>query len=340
MGTLGNASPVLAASSGQIPAFAREIKDEWFDVAPSAERSRAVARAWRQFWQYNALDALSAAAEGLGQEIPQLRGAVDAYDVDRPLAPRLSSRLATLMEAISKGDGYGVYDTVQAWCADPPAAWYAEGCVTESIALHAWESQLLDEVRATRVEGVPPPHFFPLLETDLVPLHAAAMKALALIAEVDADMHAEIVSHVSLIKLFTGRGIEGLSSPKAFGAIWLRMPEAGQEISWFLEHLVHECSHLHLNALLALDPILTNPNDIHKAPIRPDPRPLFQVLHGTFVLARNRRVHRRLVERHPELGLEPVLRRFEEQFESGLAVVTESMKPTARGRRLLDTLQN
>jgi HEXXH motif-containing protein len=243
------------------------------------------------------------------------------------------------MEAMSKGDGYGVYDTVQAWCADPPADWYADGLATESIAVHSWEAQLLHEVRATRVEGVAPLHVFPLLETDLAPLHAAAMKALALIADVDPDMHAEIVSHVSLVKLFTGRGIEGLSSPKAFGAIWLRMPEAGEEIPWFLEHLVHECSHLHLNALLALDPLLTNPNDIHKAPIRRDPRPLFQVLHGTFVLARNRRVHSRLVERHPDFGLVPALRRFEEQFASGAAVVAESMKPTARGRRLLDSLE-
>lgn len=338
MGTLGNAPPSLAASSGEIPAFAREIEDDWFDVAPSAVRSPAVARAWRQFWQYNALNALTSAAEGLGQEIPLLLRAVADYNVDRPLAPRLSSRLATLMEAMAKGDGYGVYDTVQAWCADPPEAWLAEGLATESIAVHAWEQPLLNEVRATRVEGVPPLHFFPLLETDLAPLHAAAIKALSLIADVDPDMHAEIVSHVSLIKLFTGRGIEGLSSPKAFGAIWLRLPEAGQEIPWFLEHLVHECSHLHLNALLALDPLLTNPNDIHKAPIRPDPRPLFQVLHGTFVLARNRRVHRRLVDRHPGLGLEPALGRFEEQFASGVAVVTESMKPTPRGRRLLDSL--
>ena len=121
MGTLGNAPPVLAPASGEIPAFAREIQNEWFDVAPSATRSRAVARAWRQFWQYNALNALASAAEGLGQEIPHLLGAVEAYDVDRSLSPRLSARLATLMEAMSKGNGYGVYDTVQAWCADPPA---------------------------------------------------------------------------------------------------------------------------------------------------------------------------------------------------------------------------
>ncbi|NCY01733.1 MAG: hypothetical protein EBX36_02200 [Planctomycetia bacterium] len=339
MGSIGNAPPVPTAASGGQPPFARDIDESWFDAEPSAERSPAVARAWRRFWQWNALNALHSAAEGLGREIPHLVRAVEAFDVDRRLAPRMSARLATLMEAMWKGDGYGVYDTVQSWCADPPETWYAEGCVTESIALHGWESHLLHEVRSTRVEGVPPLHCFPLLETDVAPLHAAAMRAMDLIAGVDPDMHAEIVSHVSMVKLFTGRGIEGLSSPKAFGAIWLRTPEDGEEIPWFLEHLVHECSHLHLNALLALDPLLTNPNDIHKAPIRPDPRPLFQVLHGTFVLARNRRVHRRLVARHPDLGLEPALARFDEQFASGMAVLTESMQTTPRGGRLLESLR-
>lgn len=338
MGSIGNAPPGVTTATEAAPPFAREIDERWFDVEPSADRSPAVARAWRRFWQFNALNALANAAEGLGREFPRLVAAVEAYDVERRLAPRLSARLATLMEAMWKGDGYGVYDTVQAWCADPPSSWYAEGFATESIAVHGWEAQLLHEVRTTRVEGVAQLHCFPVLETDLTPLHAAAVQALDMIAEVDPDMHAEIVSHVSLVKLFTGRGIEGLSSPKAFGAIWLRMPESGNEIPWFLEHLVHECSHLQLNALLALDPLLTNPNDLHKAPIRPDPRPLFQVLHGTFVLARNRRVHRRLIARHRDLELEPALERFDEQFASGIEVLSASMKPTPRGGRLLESL--
>jgi hypothetical protein len=45
------------------------------------------------------------------------------------------------------------------------------------------------------------------------------MHALHLIAEVDPDMHAEISTHVSMIKLFTGHGIEGLSTPKRFWSI-------------------------------------------------------------------------------------------------------------------------
>jgi HEXXH motif-containing protein len=237
---------------------------------------------------------------------------------------------------MQRGDGYAVHDIIQSWCGDPPETWSTGQILTESIACQAWENDLLAEVRGTRVQNAAPLTLFPLLEFDLTPLHQAVVEALALIAAVDPDMHAEIQAHVSLIKLFNGPGVEGFSSPKAFGAIWLRLPEPGGELAWFLEHLVHECSHLHLNALLALDPLLLNPNELHQAPIRPDPRPLFQVLHGTFVLARNCRVHRRLVERFPELGLQSALAGFEEQYARGCEVVRSRMQPTPRGRLLLE----
>ena len=210
---------------------------------------------------------------------------------------------------------------------------------TESIATQSWEQALLREIRNTQIPGMPPLECFPLLEQDIRPLHHKALEAMDLISQVDADMHAEIQTHVACVKLFTGNGIEGLSSPKAFGALWLKAPTEADALAWFLEHLVHECSHLHLNALLVLDPLLTNPNEVHQAPIRPDPRPLFQVLHGTFVLARNCRVHQRLDERFPELGLKPTLDKFREQFATGVQVISEHMKPTAMGERLIASMQ-
>ena len=313
------------------------IEDGWFSVVPSSATASAVAHLWREIWRYNAVQAVSVAADGLGQPLHRLHAAVCAVNLEQRLAPRLSAWLASLMEAMQRGDGYAVHDIVQAWCLDPPTTWAVDQIVTESIASHAWEVELLSEVRGTRVQNVAPLTLFPLLETDLTPLHAAAMQALALIAEADPAMHDEIQAHVSLIKLFSGPGVEGFSSPKAFGAIWLRLPEPGGELAWFLEHLVHECSHLHLNALLALDPLLLNPDELHQAPIRPDPRPLFQVLHGTFVLWRNCRVHRRLVKRHPELGLQLALTGFEEQLARGLEVIHARVQPTTRGRLLLDS---
>lgn len=343
METLGHDFAVSAAPEASPmsppPAPSRHaIDDSWFAVEPSAAAATAVARFWRAIWRTNAFQAVTVAAEGLGQPLPRLQAAVAAVDLDQRLHPRLYARLAALMEAMQRGDGYAVHDIIQAWCVDPPDTWAAQQIITESIACQVWEAELLAEVRGTRVENAAAPTLFPLLEFDLAPLRAAAERALTLIAAVDAAMHAEIQAHVSFIKLFSGPGVEGFSSPKAFGAIWLRLPEPGGELAWFLEHLVHECSHLHLNALLALDPLLLNPNDLHPAPIRPDPRPLFQVLHGTFVLARNCRVHRRLVERFPELRLERALAGFEEQFARGREVVLSSVRSTERGRLLLAEL--
>jgi len=326
-----------ATANAKVKAFPATIDDAWFSVVPSASHGASVARLWRDIWRRNAVNAISAAEAGLAARLPRLLAGVRGIDLEQKLAPRVYARSAALMEAMARGDRDAVYNILQAWSLDPPEDWASQEIITESIASHAWEQELLEEVRGTRVKKVAPLSLFPLLESDLTPLHEAAMQALALIGAVDAEMHAEISTHVSLIKLFSGSGVEGFSSPKAFGAIWLRLPVPGQEIAWFLEHLVHECSHLHLNALLALDPLLINPQEIHQAPIRPDPRPLFQVLHGTFVLWRNCRVHRRLVATFPELNLQDILAGFEAQLARGQEVIATRIKPTDRGRLLLES---
>ena len=321
------------------PSVAPVIDNTWFEAIPSAENARPVAKIWRGIWRHNALQALAYASERLGQPLPELRAAVTNLDLNQRLSPRLFARLAALMEAMQRSDRYAIYDLIQAWCSDPRETWTTDRICTESIAVHSWEHDLLTEVRGTHVTNAAPFSLFPLLETQLTPLQAAVEEALGRIECVDQGMHAEIQEHVALIKLFQGPGVEGFSSPKAFGAIWLQMPQPGRELAWFLEHLVHECSHLHLNALLALDPLLLNPNEHHQAPIRPDPRPLFQVLHGTFVLARNCRVHRRLISQWPDLGLEATLREFEAQLARGVSVLQSHMQPTPRGQGLLLSLQ-
>lgn len=325
--------------NSHLPPFDPQVEDSWFVVAPSPASTASVSGAWRRLWQHNALQAIEAASEGLGQPLPRLGAAVQAHDLNRRLEPRLFARLAALMEAMQRGDGYAVSDLLQQWLLDPPASWSNTRLRSESIAAHSWEAPLLQEVRATQVKNVAPLTLFPLLEGEPVMFHAAATQALELIGLVDPAMHGEIDAHLSLIKLFVGPGVEGFSSPKAFGAIWLQVPQPGNELAWFLEHLVHEVSHLHLNALLAFDPLLRNPNELHQAPIRPDPRPLFQVLHGTYVLARNCRVHALLAERWPELRLEKALQNFQEQLDRGVGVLSHSMQPTPRGRLLLDSLQ-
>ncbi len=336
----GYPSVSMISASGDPSLSATGLDDRWFTWEPSAGVAGALARNWRQFWQMQSKMALSAAAEGVNRELSGLLKRVEQLDLERRLSPRMVARLAALMDAMTHEDGYGVYDTLQAWVQDKPEQWYSDRCLLESVATQDWEAPLLREIRNTQVAGVAGLEVFPLLEEDLSPYQEALIQALDLIRQVDEAMHAEIQTHVGIVKLFDGRGIEGLSTPKAFGAIWLKAPGHEHALAWFLEHLVHECSHLHLNAMMAFDPLLKNPNEINRSPIRPDPRPMFQVLHATFVLSRNKRVHARLHAQFPELQLGSALEEFNTQFESGLSVLKEFMKPTRYGQTLLDSLSS
>ncbi len=314
------------------------VSEQWFSAIPSAEHAADVAVRWRTFWKANALEAVSAAQEGLRKDLSCLSQSLEGIDLSRRLDPRLVSRVAALMDAMSRGDGYAVYDGVQAWLSDPVDQWYADKWVVESVSSRAWEASIVKEIRSTRISGQPAIQCLPLLTIDLRQITSHVERALSYIREADPGMHGEIMTHVACIRMLDGSGMEGMSTARAFGAIWLRMPEPGDELGWFLEHLVHECSHIHLNALMAMDPLLLNPNEINQSPIRPDPRPMFQILHGTFVLFRNCQVHGRLAILAPQLGLEPALARFREQFAKGMEVLRNHARPTPLGDRLIQSM--
>ncbi|MBK3941239.1 HEXXH motif-containing putative peptide modification protein [Staphylococcus haemolyticus] len=56
---------------------------------------------------------------------------------------------------------------------------------------------------------------------------------------------------------------------------------------WWAENIVHECSHMKLNTILASETHLNNPYTYtDKVPWRQDSRPLIGVLHGTYVYSR------------------------------------------------------
>src|SRR5437762_5655912 len=83
-------------------------------------------------------------------------------------------------------------------------------------------------------------------------------EALSILKELDSELHAELCEHITRVKIFNG-SIKGVTSPAVFGALYLRNPDTDDDmVANMLEHLVHEASHLHLHALMALDPIVLN----------------------------------------------------------------------------------
>jgi HEXXH motif-containing protein len=149
------------------------------------------------------------------------------------------------------------------------------------------------------------------------------------------------VAYATRIKIFDGRGLRGETCNIVFGSIWLRIPEPHEHpVAYWIEHLVHEISHLQLIALGIHDKLVLN-SDVERfpAPIREDPRPMFGVLHATFVLARMVRIFRRLarVELHPTYG--ECLEKFSAQFDKGLSVVGSTQaKLTPAAYRIRDSL--
>lgn len=103
----------------------------------------------------------------------------------------------------------------------------------------------------------------------------------------------KITEFVTHIKIFEGKVLRTDTSNISFGSMWLRVPEPeDDQVGYWIEHIVHEVSHLRLEAHFFLEKLVLNSGDekIFRAPIRDDPRPMRGIFHTAFVLARMVRI--------------------------------------------------
>ncbi len=119
---------------------------------PSASVAAEFALLTRQFWQYNAGQALQSAAVGHGMTLHKLQREVEHIDLSCSLSPRLSARLSSLMQSVEHRDGYAVYyNALQTWSCDLPESWYSDQLLIESIAIHTRKNDVLREARSTQI---------------------------------------------------------------------------------------------------------------------------------------------------------------------------------------------
>lgn len=310
--------------------------DEWFTAEGSAAGARALHLSYQQRMREHFLAAVDSAAEGLGLDLGHVRRIVAELDPARRFSPGVYMILTELTSALGAGDVTRVIDGLHAIQVLPSGELYAETLRMDSCLTESWERPFVEHARHEPLdEGVERTKTLrPLLVADASHLFTPAFTALEHLKEVDPGLAAEFRQVVARVKLFSGKGFLGFSSPAAFGAIYLRLPDA-DPVEYFLEHLVHELSHLTLNALMAHDPLLRNPGDRHPSPLRDGERPLFQVLHATFALNRNVRVSRRLVEAGADLACSRELPGFEAGYAAGRSVLEAHAQLTEAGRALL-----
>lgn len=155
----------------------------------------------------------------------------------------------------------------------------------------------------------------------------------------------EIKRLVSRIYLFSGRTVVGLTDPRFHGAMFLSAPRTPHgSIAYYIEHIVHETSHMYLNTLLAFDPIVRNGQDaLFDAPIRADKRPLLGIFHATFVLFRIVHALRAYAQATKGVEHDAAARMTDEslcRFAKGMAVLEDHADLSPWGARLLHSMQS
>ncbi len=167
----------------------------------------------------------------------------------------------------------------------------------------------------------------------------------AVLKDVDAGMLDEIREYVRTLVLFSGKTATGITSVRSFGNVYLRQPRFDMSdmgcLIYFIEHIVHETSHLHLNALMLHDRMITNESqEVFQAPLREDKRPMYGIFHATFVLSRLVRVFERWANTSDSLQVKEKYGDLISQHRLGLETVSQHAKLTESGEEMLNSMMS
>jgi len=345
-------SPALAASPmGPWPHASQTapLPLDLFTVAPVAGAAVALHRRFRARLRRSVLAHLRAAESAFGCELPDLIRKAKALDESRHFSPLVYHLHAALRDAMRGKDVTAVLDALRGWETAGTSDLYDTEYRVESILAEPWEAAHVRALRQsdprddlgnltdgkTVMRG-----FVGSLPTEALQAYA---DALSLLRELEPVIAAEYDEYVCRLKLFHGKCLMGATSPRFFGAVFLRY-EARETCPslYFLEHLVHEVSHLHLYALMGEDPLFLNDeSETYPSPLRSDPRPMMGVFHAAFVLARIVRTFRRLAQSKHAYQAE-VARRLPELvrcFQEALETSEVNARPTERGARIIATMR-
>ncbi len=311
-----------------------------FTSHSSLERSQTLHHSYRRQFRGHFLNAIDSAAEGLSQDLSHLRKRIEGLDPRLPFSPGAYEAMTRLIGSLQSGNITAVCDSLKNLQSLSDDDLNDTNFRIDSALSEAWELSIVATARHEAPGGEKEGMILrPILDQDPGHRYTAAFTALQYIKEAEPGLAEEFNDYVTRVKLFAGTGYLGFSSPRAFGAIYMRLPKENP-VEYFVEHLVHETSHLDLNLLMAHDPLLENPGDSHAAPLREEERPLFQVLHATYVLNRNVRLTRKLVAGGTDLDCKGQLEAFERDYADGYTVIQSNAAWTTLGKQVFDSLES
>lgn len=268
---------------------------------------------------------------------------------DRPLSSIFYATHWRIGEAVDSGTrdhilpalhelnagGYDTFDLrVRTYRGD-----YIDGAADEYLA--GREGRRIS--RPTAVSGDPSADLAGLSTERLAELSPLVHSTIQLIGKLDGGMGDEVRQYVREIRIVDSHVIGGMSSVRFFGTVFLRQSVPGISADsaqvHFFSGIVHETSHHHLHALMAVDPLVLNRSERFDSPLRKDKRPMLGIYHATFVLARLSHMFARWNNAHP--GNDEVMGQLVEarqRLAKGLATVRQHGELTPLGADFLESM--
>lgn len=112
-------------------------------------------------------------------------------------------------------------------------------------------------------------------------------KAIEILRQADQELFSETEYVVNEIRLFDSNYLRAGTNFNTLGLIYVGTLSADDDVSRYIEHIVHESAHNVLYAHWTTDPIFHNHTDqLFYTPFRKDHRPLSAIFHAMFVLCR------------------------------------------------------
>jgi len=237
---------------------------------------------------------------------------IGGLDTTAPLSPLFYALYWGLRQAVEQSSIDAVADSVRDVLNAHIDELTDQTFRGESILSDPWEKVIIEQYRAmsfghdverSRADGriVVRPRFDHVCAL----AQAQLTHAQAIIASTDPTHSQEIKHYLRGVKLFSGSCSPGGSTIQAQGVIFMvpAHERSSDPVIYYVDWLIHECSHMHLSALMLIDPLASNLTDDVGSPLRPDKRPLHGVMHAGFVLYRLVRFFRKL---HAEPACMPV----------------------------------
>lgn len=194
-----------------------------------------------------------------------------------------------------------VIELLQLFEREKLSTYYSGNLMIGNLDLTSWTIDFSKETsnRASEVEGDGSAYMVPINDRRLSKESEIIYQVLSFIKNSKCnELSYELYHYLSHIILFDGKGITGGSSTRNVGAIYIRVPlqkkekessklESLPDFIYYLEQIIHETAHLHLDMLMEFDGLILNDvEETYESPIRIDLRPMRGVFHATYVLAR------------------------------------------------------